>query len=97
MAAGVPDTGQGIVFSADHHMQRSCPGPGLKSGGHLTDSGLDGKAVTSQGLTEPSARLLLLPRQLRVSVDAVTQGDKVGFGAVEGRSGSALEVHQLSL
>jgi hypothetical protein len=46
--------------------------------------------VRASAALMPSGRLLFLPRQLRVSVKALTQGDEVDFGAVEGSSGSAL-------
>ena len=77
MAAGVSDSRQSVVFSADGDMHRTVAGAGGESGRKIADPSLDLEAQAVQKFANPVSGVFFLESELRFGMDSVAQVDQI--------------------
>ena len=95
VAAGVPDTRQGVVLRADGHVERTRSAAADDGGGQAGHAPLHPEPGLLESLGQPGRGVVLLVADLRVGVDAVRELDEARSGRLQRRSrlGRGVGVH----
>ncbi|MFZ0979315.1 MAG: hypothetical protein WAN23_07915 [Candidatus Acidiferrales bacterium] len=94
VAAGVADSGKGIVFGTNADVQWPRPGAGAERRGQIANAFFHREAGVGQRFAQPGRGLLFLEAKLGVRVDAVAEIDQAVASGFETLAGSGFGVHR---